>query len=143
LQDPGRILVLNDANSYEIETTSSVAASTMGAFRKRSVMVEEIDPQALCAAMNSGELWQVVDVREPWEIEIANIRGTIDIPMGNIMNRLDELDPTWATAVLCHSGGRSLRVATFLAANGFARFANVSGGIDRWSLTVDPKVARY
>lgn len=106
-------------------------------------MVEEIDPQVLCAEMISGELWQVVDVREPWEIEIARIEGTINIPMGSIMNRLNELDPTQATAVLCHSGVRSLRVATFLAANGFTRAANVSGGIDRWSLTADPKLARY
>ena len=106
-------------------------------------MVEEIDPQELCAAMNSGELWQVVDVREPWEIEIANIEGTIDIPMGSIMNRLIELDPAQPIAVLCHSGARSLRVATFLAANGFSRVANVVGGIERWSLTADPTVPRY
>jgi adenylyltransferase/sulfurtransferase len=106
-------------------------------------MVEEIDPQELAAARKSGELWQVVDVREPWEIEIAKIGGTIDIPMGNIVDRLDELDPMQATAVLCHSGARSLRVATFLAANGFSRVANVSGGIDRWSSTVDSTVARY
>lgn len=106
-------------------------------------MVEEIEPKALFDAMDSGELWQVIDVREPWEIEIAKIRGTIDIPMGNLTNRLDELDPSKATAVLCHSGVRSLRVATFLAANGFARVVNVSGGIDRWSLTADPTIARY
>ena len=106
-------------------------------------MVEDIEPQALRAAMDSGELWQVVDVREPWEIKIAKIRGTIDIPMGSLMNRLDELDPTKATAVLCHSGVRSLRVATFLSANGFARVVNINGGIDRWSLTADPTIARY
>ena len=106
-------------------------------------MVEDIEPQALRAAMDSGELWQVVDVREPWEIEIARIKGTIDIPMGSLVSRLAELDPARATAVLCHSGVRSLRVATFLSENGFERVANVSGGIDRWSMTADPAIARY
>ena len=115
----------------------------MGTMGQQSPGVEDIEPLDLLAAMNSGELWQVVDVREPWEIEIASIGDTINIPMGSIVNRLQDLDPSRATAVLCHSGVRSHRVATFLAANGFVRVANVCGGIERWALTADPAVARY
>jgi rhodanese-related sulfurtransferase len=106
-------------------------------------MIEEIEPTELAAGLRSGELWQVVDVREPWEIEIASIHGTINIPMTGIQERIQELDPALATAVLCHSGMRSYRVAVLLAAAGFARVVNVYGGIDRWSQTEDLSVARY
>jgi rhodanese-related sulfurtransferase len=139
----GRLFILIDANKREYETRLRAAASMMGTMGQQTPGVEEIEPLILRAARNSGELWQVLDVREPWEIEIASIRDTINIPMGSVVNRLQELDPSRATAGLCHSGVRSLRVATFLSANGFVRVANVCGGIECWALTADPSVARY
>jgi rhodanese-related sulfurtransferase len=125
------------------ETRSQAAASTIGAFGERPLMVEQLEPAELKSQLLSGELWQVVDVREPWEIEIASVSGTINIPMAGIADRLHELDSSKATAVLCHSGARSQRVALFLADKGFTRVANIRGGIDRWSQTADPAVARY
>ncbi len=106
-------------------------------------MVEEIAPVELCCRQQAGELWQVLDVREAWEIKTASINGTIHIPMGSVPERLGELNPELPTAVLCHTGARSRRVAEYLVASGFGRVGNVNGGIDLWSQTVDPLIARY
>ena len=106
-------------------------------------MIEEIEPVELVSRQQAGELWQLLDVREAWEVETANIIGTVNIPMTAVPERLGELNPQLQTAVLCHSGGRSRRVAEYLKACGFRRVANVSGGIDLWSQTVDASIARY
>jgi rhodanese-related sulfurtransferase len=106
-------------------------------------MIEEVEPVELHSRQQAGELWQLLDVREAWEIETAGISGSINIPMTRVPERLGELDPELPTAVLCHSGGRSRRVAEYLETCGFRRVANVSGGIDLWSQTVDPSIARY
>lgn len=106
-------------------------------------MIEEIEPVELSSRQRAGELWQLLDVREAWEIETASITGSINIPMTRVPERLGELNPELQTAVLCHSGGRSRRIAEYLKGCGFRRVANVSGGIDLWSQTVDPSIARY
>ncbi len=91
----------------------------------------------------AGELWQLLDVREPWEVDLARVDGTRNIPMGELPARLAELDREQPIAVLCHSGGRSARVAALLAQQGFVRIANVTGGIDAWSVEVDSTIPRY
>jgi rhodanese-related sulfurtransferase len=106
-------------------------------------MIEELTPAEFLRRRDSGELWQLLDVRETWEIEVARIDRTIDIPMGQISTRLNELDATRPVAVICHSGGRSSKVASYLAQQGFHRVANISGGIDAWSLQVDDLIPRY
>ncbi len=90
----------------------------------------------------------VLDVREPSELQHASIKpdATYDlvaIPMGVIPPRLHELDPARPVACLCHHGARSMRVAQFLEYQGFQHVANISGGINAWSLQVDPSVPRY
>lgn len=89
----------------------------------------------------------VLDVREPWERQTASVAPQgfelVAIPMGEIPARLGELDPTRPTACLCHHGMRSLRVAGFLAQQGFEEVANITGGIDAWSHERDPAVPRY
>lgn len=89
----------------------------------------------------------VLDVRENWELETASVQPAgfdlVAIPMGDVPQRLAELDPVRPVACLCHHGARSLRVAAFLAQNGFASVANISGGIDAWSRERDPAVPRY
>ena len=86
-------------------------------------------------------------MREPVEWSVASVRAAgvelLQMPMRSIPPRLHELDPARPVAVLCHHGGRSQQVALFLAQHGFARVANVAGGIDAWSLQVDPSVPRY
>ena len=106
-------------------------------------MIQDIAPEEFDRRRRSGELWQLVDVREAWEIDVARIEGSIDIPMNEIPARYGELDQSAPVAVLCHSGGRSAQVADYLAACGFDRVVNIAGGIDAWSVRVDASIPRY
>jgi len=81
-------------------------------------------------------------VREPEEYALANLGGTL-MPLGDISQRWEELDPEALTVVLCHHGIRSSRATVFLETQGFKDVRNLSGGIDRWSVQVDPGIARY
>ena len=108
-----------------------------------SVAVEELTPGALAKRRDAGELWQLLDVRELWELEIVSVADAEHIPMGSIPERIGELDATRPVAVLCHSGVRSARVAAFLVQQGFCTVVNVSGGIDAWAIEVDTSLARY
>lgn len=85
----------------------------------------------------------LLDVREPQEIELAAISGARHVPMRQIPERLDELPRDRALVVFCHSGGRSRRVAEFLAERGFHPVFNLAGGIDAWSREIDPDIPRY
>lgn len=106
-------------------------------------MFDNLTPADFLARRQAGELWQLLDVREPWETEIAGIAASQRIPMAEVPVRYTELDASVPVAVLCHSGGRSARVAEFLAQRGFARVANIVGGIDAWARDSDPALARY
>ncbi|HZD53407.1 MAG TPA: rhodanese-like domain-containing protein [Woeseiaceae bacterium] len=106
-------------------------------------MIEELTPSEYLGRCRAGELWQLVDVREQWEIETASIENTINIPLRDLPSRLSELDPGRPVAFICHSGGRSARAAVLCAASGHQRVANIRGGIDAWSDTVDPAIPRY
>jgi adenylyltransferase/sulfurtransferase len=85
----------------------------------------------------------LLDVREPEEVELVRIAGSLHIPMGDIPGRLHELDPEADIVVYCHHGIRSADVAAFLQRHEFGSVANLTGGIDAWSLTVDRSLARY
>jgi rhodanese-related sulfurtransferase len=85
----------------------------------------------------------ILDVREPWEYDICSIPGAQSLPMENIPARWRELPRERDIVVVCHHGMRSLQVAHFLAAQGYADVANLTGGIDAWSRTVDPTVPTY
>ena len=108
-------------------------------------MVKQISPAQLAAwlADKSREPPVLLDVREPWEHEKARIAGSQLLPMGQIQARLAELDDAKEVVAICHHGGRSMQVATYLEKNGFARVHNLAGGIDAWSRTVDPSVPLY
>ena len=85
----------------------------------------------------------LLDVREPWEYEAARIAGSQLVPMGEVPNRIAELDQSAEVVAICHHGGRSMQVALFLEKNGFAAVHNLVGGLDAWSRTVDPSVPLY
>ncbi len=106
-------------------------------------MVEELRPAELAARIRAGEDWQVLDVREPWELGIASLADAFVIPMNQVPNRHGELDRERPLAVLCHSGMRSYRVAAWLQQNGFRQVVNVAGGIDAWAAEVDSSMSRY
>ena len=108
-------------------------------------MVKQISPAELKAwlADKSREAPLLLDVREPWEHDKARIAGSQLLPMGQIQNRLAELDDEKEVVAICHHGGRSLQIAMYLEKNGFAKVHNLAGGIDAWSRTVDPSVPLY
>ena len=85
----------------------------------------------------------LLDVREPDEHAVCRIEGSRLIPMNTVPTRLAEIPTDAWVLVQCHHGGRSMRVTQFLRSKGFARVSNLQGGIDAWSLKVDPKVPRY
>ena len=85
----------------------------------------------------------VLDVREPWEIEKASLAGITAIPMREIPARAAELPREREIVAVCHHGGRSMQVASFLSAHGFSEVANIAGGINAWSSELDPAVPRY
>ena len=93
--------------------------------------------------MKSGQPFILLDVREPFEFEMAQIEGANLIPLGELPTRWQELDREKEIFVFCHSGVRSARAAEFLRAAGFSKVANVAGGIDAWSEEVDSNVPRY
>jgi rhodanese-related sulfurtransferase len=104
----------------------------------RSITVEE-----LAQWRASGKDFVLLDVREPFEIEAASLPGSLYIPMRQIPARMNELARDAEVAVLCHHGGRSERVAQFLAMQGFPNVHNVDGGIDAYAKRVDRAVPRY
>jgi len=85
----------------------------------------------------------LLDVREPFERDLAVIEPSLHIPMGEVPDRVGELPKDREIVVYCHGGVRSAMVAGFLESQGFGSVGNLSGGIDAWSVHVDPKVPRY
>jgi len=86
---------------------------------------------------------RLLDVREPWEWQLARIEGSELIPMQQIPAQVEELDRSQPTVVICHHGVRSLQVVAFLERLGFANMHNLQGGIDAWARTIDPAVPVY
>lgn len=91
---------------------------------------------------DAGEDLFVLDVREPFEFQIAQIGGKL-IPLGELPQRIGELNPEREIVVHCKGGGRSQKAAEFLAKNGFKKLHNLAGGIGAWSNEVDPTVRKY
>jgi adenylyltransferase/sulfurtransferase len=105
--------------------------------------VPTISVRELKSKMDSGESITLIDVREPFEYEIARIEGARLIPLGELETHVGELPKTGALVLQCHSGGRSENAARFLREAGFANAVNLEGGIDAWSVEIDPAVPRY
>jgi adenylyltransferase/sulfurtransferase len=105
--------------------------------------VPEMSPHELKRMMDAGQPFALIDVREPFEYEIARIDGAKLIPLGEITGRLDELNGNQPIVVHCHSGKRSAQAVQVLQASGFTKVYNLEGGIDAWSDQVDPNVPKY
>jgi rhodanese-related sulfurtransferase len=106
-------------------------------------MIREISVEELKARRDRGEKPLVLDVREEWELQLASIPDVLHVPMNQVPARLGEFSREAETIVMCHAGGRSMRVAHFLAAQGFTNVANLAGGISAWSQSVDATVPQY
>jgi len=105
----------------------------------------EIDVHAVKRLQDSGTEFLLLDCREPDEHAIARIPGAVLVPMAEIPERLGLLAAHRDRRIVvhCHHGGRSLRVTNWLRAQGFAGAQNMSGGIEAWSVDVDPTTPRY
>jgi sulfur-carrier protein adenylyltransferase/sulfurtransferase len=104
--------------------------------------IPQITVQELKQRLDAGEDLMILDVREPFEYQIANIGGTL-IPQGEVPKRLAEIDRNREIIVQCRSGGRSQRIAEFLAAQGYPNVKNLAGGILAWADQIDPKLTKY
>ena len=104
--------------------------------------VAEITPTEFVARRERGESLTLLDVREDWELGVASVPDVVHIPMGEVADRLGELDRGREVVVLCRSGRRSLQVANFLQQNGF-RAVNLAGGILAWSRELDATIPTY
>jgi len=105
----------------------------------------EIAPRELRARLDAGADLLLLDVREPFEAEIASISGARLVPLGQLEARLVELEP-WRSrdvVVHCRTGGRSRRACELLRSKGFEHVSNLAGGIEAWALEVDPGMKRY
>jgi rhodanese-related sulfurtransferase len=103
----------------------------------------EITPAEMKERFDRGENFLLVDVREPWEHELCRIEGAKLIPMGSIPANLQALDVDEDVVCYCHHGMRSMDVAVWLRGQGVQRAKSLAGGIERWSLEIDPRVPRY
>jgi rhodanese-related sulfurtransferase len=104
----------------------------------------EITCRELVLALEKGAEIRLIDCREPWEHELARIDGSTLIPMNDTPDRLDEYRAIESSCVVyCHHGVRSLNVVAWLRRQGLEGVQSLSGGIDAWSLEIDPNVPRY
>jgi rhodanese-related sulfurtransferase len=107
-------------------------------------MVKEMSPREFLDRRGAGAGLTLLDVREDWEIAVAAVPSeVVHIPMGEISDRLGELDPKQETVVICRSGGRSAQVAEYLDRQGFRSVSNLAGGILAWSRDIDPRIPQY
>jgi adenylyltransferase/sulfurtransferase len=109
-------------------------------------IVQQVDtvlPESLAIALADGEDVLLVDVREPFEWQVARLPNARLIPLGTFMAAAPDLPRDANIVVYCHHGQRSEMAARHLLSSGFTRVRNLTGGIDRWSRLVDPSVRRY
>lgn len=107
--------------------------------------IPEITPSELNDRLDRGDVPLLVDVREPFEIEIADLpdRGQLRIPTGEFVARLGEIDPDADIVVYCRSGARSAQAVAVLLQQGYDRVTNLQGGVLGWREEVDPSLTAY
>jgi len=104
----------------------------------------EILPEQVKAKLDQSEEFTLLDVREPWEFELAHMSGAKLVPMGDVPSRAhQELNPDDHIVVVCHHGVRSMTVTAWLRQQGFEKAQSMRGGLDAWSREVDGAVPLY
>ena len=105
----------------------------------------EIDVNTLKQMIDDNSDFYLLDCREQTEYDIARIEGSTLIPLAEIQYRLEELESCREQQVVvhCHHGMRSMQVTSYLREMGFAKTQSLTGGIDAWSLSIDPSIPRY
>lgn len=103
----------------------------------------EIQAAGLRDLLSNGADIQLIDVREPWEVDICRIADSRPIPLGELQNRAGELSTDKTMVMICHHGMRSYHATLWLRQNGFDKALNLAGGIDAWAREVEPGMPRY
>jgi rhodanese-related sulfurtransferase len=103
----------------------------------------EVSVRDLAAQWVMADRPLLVDVREPFELEICRLEGALAVPLGELPARLGELDSHREIVTVCHRGHRSLRARDILRAAGFPRVKSLRGGLDAWAIEIDPSMERY
>lgn len=99
-----------------------------------------ITPNELIKNMND---YQLIDVRQPSEFVICKIDGSVNIPLDQLLNRLDEINRDKIIIMICHHGVRSLNAAMLLKSVGFNNVLSLSGGVEKWAIEIDKTMKRY
>ena len=121
----------------------------LGRWKRYTLYMSEIPLETDCSAtkalLDAGGDFLLLDCREPDEHAMVHIEGAKLLPMGELADRVSELEPhrEHAIVVHCHHGGRSLRVARWLREQGYPRVQSMAGGVDRWATEIDPQLPRY
>ena len=107
--------------------------------------ISPIQPQQLRAWLDDKSQAPpvLIDVREPWEVQICSIENSLSMPMNSIADQCAGLNPDAETVLICHHGARSMQVALFLERSGFNKLHNLSGGVDAWARQIDPAMSTY
>jgi rhodanese-related sulfurtransferase len=105
--------------------------------------MDDMTVSELAERLKNGDAPIIIDVREPEEYEFAHIDGALLKPLGDILDWSQELDPDAEYVMHCHTGQRSAYATMILRQMGFKNVRNLAGGIDAWSVHVDPRVPRY
>ncbi len=102
----------------------------------------DITTTELRQRLQAGETPHLIDVREPWEAQIASLSGSMLLPLGSLESMMAQIDRSKPVVVYCHAGIRSATAVALLGAHGIPA-RSLDGGIDAWSRRIDPSVARY
>ncbi len=105
--------------------------------------MQSITVEQLAALQSEWDKVVLLDVRDPWEFEICRLPGSVNIPMNEIPERVQELNQEARTVVICHFGMRSLEVSAYLEESGFKDISNLEGGLDAWAQRVDEDMPQY
>ncbi len=132
---------ITSISSDRYQDTCDVDAETPPAMADTDYPIE-VDVREAKQYLDSGNA-RLVDVREPYELDICRVDPSTPIPMNSIPNHLDAIPKSGPLLVMCHHGSRSMHVTQYLRQNGFDNAINVAGGIDAWSQRIDPKLQRY
>lgn len=112
------------------------------------ISVEEFaERRAIALSALDASPWQLIDVREPQELELSSLEGFLNFPLSQFAEWSStirsQLNPDAETIVMCHHGMRSAQMSQWLMQQGFTNVKNLTGGIDAYSIRVDPQVPRY
>jgi adenylyltransferase/sulfurtransferase len=103
----------------------------------------QIAPQELKQKLDQAAKVLVVDVREPWEAQVCTIEGAKLVPLNTLPANMALFAEAEEIVIYCHHGMRSLNAAAWLRSQGIDGARSLTGGIERWSTEIDPRVARY